>query len=36
MDGLGKVSERSFLMPGTKAEGNSPGYESCSSWDPGF
>ena len=28
--------ERSFLMPGTRVEGNCPGYEYCSSWDPGI
>ena len=31
----GVFRERSFLMPGTRAEGNCLVYENCSSWDPG-
>ena len=28
--------QQSFLIPGTRAEGNCQGYENCSSWDPGI
>ena len=30
-----ELKERSFLMQGTRSEGNYPGYENCSSWDLG-
>ena len=30
-----ELRERPFLMTGTRAEGNCPGYENCSSWDRG-
>ena len=32
---IDELRERLFLIPDTREEGNSPGYENCRSWDPG-
>ena len=29
------VKDWPFIIPGSKAEGNCPGYENCTNWDPG-